>query len=156
MTTPSAPPPSTSHPSDEEGLSIDEQEALVEDAERRSLFTRANRKWWVIGGILIGAFVALCIVWGYSMAKDNIDYNTVGYTIDSDSQVTIQYQVERPVGRAVTCQLRAMNGGFLTVGSLDITVPADAPAQVQSKAVLRTTSRAVTGTVKVCSYADAD
>jgi len=65
--------------------------------------------------------------------------------------VDVTYLVSRPVGRDVTCAIRALDRGFATVGLVEVHIPGSDVSSVQRTTRVRTTSRAVTGVVRSCS-----
>ncbi|HET7279975.1 MAG TPA: DUF4307 domain-containing protein [Dermatophilaceae bacterium] len=108
-------------------------------------------KWWVIGivGCLAGAAVA---VWfGLAATWGQVSWVDTGYRVVDDRTVEVRFDVHRPPGQRVTCTVRALNRGFGTVGTIEVTVPANDQRAVGMVVMLRTTTRAVTGQVKTCA-----
>jgi hypothetical protein len=75
----------------------------------------------------------------------------LGYRVIDDSTVDVTYRVRRPIGRDVTCAIRAMDKGFGTVGLVEVHIPGSDTSSVQRTTRVRTTTRAVTGVVKSCT-----
>lgn len=109
----------------------------------------SSRLWWVVGGLLVAAAVALMAWIGVANARDNVEYHDVGFTVDSPAQVTARWQVSKPKDKQVRCLVRAMDKSFGTVGAVEVDVPAGVSEAVRVTRI-KTTSLAVTGTVRSC------
>ena len=111
---------------------------------------RRRRGWGIAGGVA-GLVVAVLVGW-WTLHNEGqrITATTVGYTVQSDTAVTVSFDVSRPPGLAVTCTVRAMDGHFTVVGTADIVVPPEGERVVHLEKGVRTTSRAVTGVVQDC------
>ena len=108
-------------------------------------------KWWVVGtiGILLGC--AMAVWFGLASTVGKPSWAVVGYRVIDDRTVEVTYVVSRPVGRDVTCLIRAMDQGFGTVGLLEVHIPGSETSSVRRTTTVRTTTRAVTGVVRSCS-----
>ena len=115
-----------------------------------SAAARRPRGWAVAGGV-VGLVVAELVGW-WTLRNEGqrITATTIGYQVQSDTAVTVSFDVSRPPGLPVTCTVRAMDGHFTVVGSVDIVVPPEGERVVHLDKVVRTTSRAVTGLVQDC------
>lgn len=112
---------------------------------------RGTTKGWVLGtiGILLGCAVA---VWfGLASTLGKPSWTTLSYHVIDDRTVDVSYLVSRPIGRDVTCAIRAMDQGFATVGLLEVGIPGSDNRSVKLTTRVNTTTRAVTGVVKSCS-----
>ncbi len=111
---------------------------------------RRSLAWAVAGGVvgLVGAallgFVTL------RNEGERITATTVAYTVESDTSVSVSFDVSRPPGTAVTCTIRALDGHFTAVGSASVVVPVTGDQVVHQESTVRTTTRAVTGVVQDC------
>ena len=108
-------------------------------------------RWWVLGtiGILLGCAVA---VWfGLASTLGKPSWTILSYHVVDDRTVDVTYLVSRPIGRDVTCVIRAMDKGFATVGLLEVDIPGSESQSVKRTTRVHTTTRAVTGVVKSCS-----
>ena len=108
-------------------------------------------RWWVLGtiGILLGCAVA---VWfGLASTLGKPSWTILSYHVVDDRTVDVTYLVSRPIGRDVTCVIRAMDQGFATVGLLEVDIPRSGSQSVKRTTRVHTTTRAVTGVVKSCS-----
>ncbi|MEO5981556.1 MAG: DUF4307 domain-containing protein [Pedococcus sp.] len=108
-------------------------------------------RWWVIGTIGCTIGVALAVWLGLANSLGQITYTNTGYDVVDQRSVKVEFDVYRPAGEAVTCLLQALDTSFGVVGVLDVDIPASQERSVHREAVVRTTSRAVTGIVKTCS-----
>jgi hypothetical protein len=108
-------------------------------------------KWWVVGtiGILLGCAMAVWLGLATTLGKPS--WTDLSYHVIDDRAVDVTYLVSRPVGRDVTCAIRAMDKGFGTVGQVEVRIPGSNASSVQRTTRVRTTSRAVTGVVNSCA-----
>jgi Domain of unknown function (DUF4307) len=115
-----------------------------------SAAARRPRGWTVAGGV-VGLVVAVLVGW-WTLRNEGqrITATTIGYQVQSDTAVTVSFDVSRPPGLPVSCTVRALDGHFTVVGSVDIVVPPEGERVVHLDKVVRTTSRAVTGVVQDC------
>ena len=110
-----------------------------------------RRRGWAVAGGIVGLVVAVLVGW-WTLRNEGqrITATTIGYTIESNTAVTVRFDVSRPPGLAVTCTVRALDGHFTVVGAADIVVPPEGERVVHLEKAVRTTSRAVTGVVQDC------
>jgi hypothetical protein len=108
-------------------------------------------KWWVVAtiGILLGC--AMAVWFGLASTVGRPSWTVMGYRVIDDRTVDVTYLVSRPIGRDVTCLIRAIDQSFGTVGLLEVHIPGSDTSSVQRTTRVRTTSRAVTGVVRSCS-----
>jgi len=106
---------------------------------------------WVLGtiGILLGC--AFAIWFGLASTLGKPSWTNLGYHVIDDRTVDVTYLVSRPIGRDVTCVIRAMDQGFGTVGLLEVAIPSSESRSVKLTTRVHTTTRAVTGLVRSCS-----
>ena len=113
----------------------------------------SNRRWVVIGAVLITAFTAAVIALGVYLQTDRVRWTVTSYEVVDDRTVEVGFDIRRPAGTAVVCRVQALAIDFATVGATDVTIPADAAEgakTVHQDVVVRTTTRANTGTVQNC------
>ncbi|MGZ4635590.1 DUF4307 domain-containing protein [Oryzihumus sp.] len=108
-------------------------------------------RWWVIGTIWCAVGIAIAVWLGLASTVGQVSWTDIGYHVVDDSRVDVSYDVHRPTGKAVTCQVQALDSHFGTVGSVAVHIPAPGPDSVHRETTVRTTSRAVTGVVQTCS-----
>lgn len=107
-------------------------------------------KWWVIAtiGILLGC--AMAVWWGLASTVGKPSWTVLSYHVIDDRTVDVTYLLSRPTDRDVTCQIRAMDQSFGTVGQVEVHVPGSDASSVRRTTRVRTTTRAVTGVVSSC------
>lgn len=110
-------------------------------------------KWWVVGTIGIGIGVALAIWFGLSATVGLPSWQTMGYKVVDNESVRVDFEVHSPDGRDVVCTLHALSEDFSVVGSADVPISMAGENTVRESVTLRTTTRAVTGTVDTCTLA---
>ena len=110
-------------------------------------------KWWAVGIVGCGLASAAAIWLGLANSLGQVTWTDTGYHVVDDRTVTVDFDVHRSSGEAVTCVVRALDARFGTVGTVEVAVPASRQASVHQRVTVRTTTRAVTGTVKDCQPA---
>ena len=96
--------------------------------------------------VLVG-LVVLLFVWS---SGGNVPQATVsGYHVDSPTQTTVDFTVDKAAGARVSCRVEAQDQYTDIVGSVDVTLPAG-QAHVASHAVVPTRQLAVIGLVDSC------
>ncbi len=108
-------------------------------------------RWWVIGVVGCLAAIGVIVWWGVVTTVGGVTPEVTGYRVDSDTAVTVEYDLHRPAGVAVVCRINALDSGRNRVGTVEDAVPAPGPASVHRVVSLRTTVRAVTGVVDSCT-----
>ncbi|GAA1861291.1 DUF4307 domain-containing protein [Myceligenerans crystallogenes] len=118
---------------------------------RRPLTTGAR----VAIGAALAAGVLVAAWFAWSDAQRNpVEYQEIGFSIESAEQVTVTFDVMMPPGGAAVCTVKALAPNYAEVGSLDVRVaPSDTGSQ-RLTAEVRTTSEATTGVVDNCRPAD--
>lgn len=113
--------------------------------------TDRRRLAWAIAGGVVGLVAAVLLgVLTLRNEGQRISATTVAYRVESDTSVTVSFDVSRPPGTAVTCTIRAMDGHFTPVGSASVVIPVTEDRVVHQESTVRTTTRAVTGVVQDC------
>lgn len=108
-------------------------------------------RWWVVGILGCGTAAGLIIWWGITTTAGQVRPEVTGYVVESDSSVVVRYDVHRPEGVAVVCQVSALDARKGRVGTVDDTTLAEGAATVSREVRIRTSSRAVTGVVDACT-----
>jgi hypothetical protein len=113
--------------------------------------TDRRRLGWSVAGAVVGVVAAAVIGWWLLRGEsDRITATTTAYKVQSDTSVTVGFDVSRPPGLAVTCTVRAIDGHFTVVGTTSVPLPDSADRVVHQEATIRTTTRAVTAVVQDC------
>jgi len=107
--------------------------------------------WWVVATVGIALGCAMAVWFGLASTVGKPSWTVRGYHVVDDRSVDVTYLVSRPIGRDVTCVIRAMDRSFATVGLVEVHVPGSDTTSVQRTTRVRTTTRAVTGVVRSCS-----
>ncbi|GAB3449860.1 hypothetical protein GCM10027517_36650 [Phycicoccus ginsengisoli] len=107
-------------------------------------------RWWVVGVVGVTVATALAVWLGLANSVGRVTWVDTGYKVLDDRSVRVEFDVHRPAGQAVTCQVNALDQSFGVVGTLDVRVPASGERSVHQEVVVRTAARAVTGTVRTC------
>src|SRR5690606_514388 len=100
------------------------------------------------------AMTAVAIWFGLAATSGKVSWYNAGFSIVSDEQIDVRFDVRRDPSRAVICDLHALDGDHARVGTGQVTVPPAETSPTRHVEPLRTVSRAVTGYVDSCSYAD--
>lgn len=118
--------------------------------------TSRNRrldKW--IGGTLTGALIlggiAFLAFGGLPTAESSIEFRDIAHRIDdSDTLVSLTFEVTAPAEREVVCEIEALNPSYAVVGMRLIELPAIDQRTRTVTEEIRTHNRATTATVKEC------
>ncbi|MGO1165703.1 MAG: DUF4307 domain-containing protein [Janibacter sp.] len=125
-----------------------------EEAEAEARPDRGRRLWWVIGGLLVLVAAGLSVWFGVSSTEDAITTTDIGFEHPNDQEIVMVFDVTRPTGTAVSCTITAMDGEYARVGTSEQKVPAAQERTSRVRASVRTTTTAVTATVKDCTAVD--
>lgn len=111
----------------------------------------AQRKWWIIGGIGVAIMCALAAWWGISASK-GVTANQAGFKVISNDRTQVTWDVITPKKKAVTCTIIAMDDRRNVLGTKTVSLKRSQYTSTRYTDTLRTTARAVTGTVQECHY----
>lgn len=107
-------------------------------------------RWWVlgVGGCLLAVIL---ITWfGLTATRGQITADVTAYKVISDSEITLDYDVHRPTGTAITCVLTALDSRYGRVGTLTERIPGADQRSTHRSVTIRTGARAVTAVVDSC------
>ena len=116
----------------------------------------SNRRWWIIGTVLITAFTAAIVALGIYLQRDQVRFEVFSYEVVDDQTTTVTFDVHRPQDTEVVCRATAIALDFATVGTVDVPIAADAAGgagSLRTSVTIRTTTRANTGTITDCVLA---
>jgi hypothetical protein len=103
--------------------------------------------------VLVLAAVVWAVVTGVGGASSTTDLQTTGFTIESDSAVTIGWVVTGEADVPLVCAIEAQAQDGSVLGLVEVRVPVTgAPARAGTTTVL-TTRRADTGLIQTCRRA---
>ncbi|MFC0359853.1 DUF4307 domain-containing protein [Kytococcus schroeteri] len=114
--------------------------------------TPSQRRWWVVGTVLVGLATALVVWYGIALNTNKPNWFYAGHEKITDSSVTVIYDVHREPDRPVVCRLVAENENHEVVGTRDVTVPPRGAGSTRERSVVQTTSRPLVGNVTGCWY----
>lgn len=100
-----------------------------------------------IAGTVVGLLVAVLLYRTY--AAGAVRFQVTSFTVRSDRQVQVVFEVQKDAGSPATCYLRARARDGAEVGGEEVAIPAG-PASARVDHTLTTTGRAVTGEVVRC------
>ena len=106
-------------------------------------------RWWIIGVVGVSLLTGLVIWRGLATTLGAVTPQVVGYSVESDSELTLTYEVVRPADTALTCELTGLDERKGPVGTVVDEIPAG-ESPVRREVTIRTTQRAVTGVVTSC------
>lgn len=112
-----------------------------------------QRKWWIIGIIGVILMSVFAAWFGISASSNTVTANQAGFKVISDDRIEVRWDVipsER--NRAITCTIIALNDKRDVLGTKQVELKPSPYRSTRYSDVLRTTSRAVSGTVKECHY----
>ena len=108
------------------------------------------RSLLILGAAALVAALTAGAWWAYERSRQGrLDFATTGYHVDSDSSVTVSFEVHKPRGRVASCAVEALDRDGARVGSATVRVT-DTHAQVSASQQLSTTGRAATALVTGC------
>lgn len=122
-----------------------------EEAEAETRSAGRHRRWWVVGGFLVAGALALTVWFGLSATQDAIITQDVGFEHQGDEEIVMIFDVTREPGTTVSCTITAMDGEYGRVGTAQHEVPASRERTTRVRVPVRTTTQAITATVKGCS-----
>ncbi len=106
-------------------------------------------KWWVVGVLGCALMVAVIVWLGLANTRGQVTWVVTSYHV-GDTATVVDFDVHRDPGTAATCTVTALDESFGTVGTRSVPVPASAERSTHLRVTVRTTARAVTGTVARC------
>ncbi|MDR8018841.1 DUF4307 domain-containing protein [Nesterenkonia aerolata] len=113
-----------------------------------------TRRWLIIGALL--AAVLVTVYFAIGNAAGQLTYKDVGYTIHSDTEMTVDYEVAKDLDVTAQCMIHALDSSYAVVGATTVTIgPEDEGSGAADRSRyyqtdLRTEYRAVTGIVDQC------
>lgn len=104
-------------------------------------------RWLAIFGVAV--FTTLVGV--FSLITYNpISHKDVGYSVESEQRIWVEFEVTAPVGSAVRCDVQALNNQFAVVGFKTVKFAGGRQEVSKYSVSLNTTELAVTGLVDKC------
>jgi hypothetical protein len=103
--------------------------------------------------VLVLAGVAWAVVTGVGGASNATDLQTTGFTIESDSAVTIGWIVTGDSGVPLVCAIEAQDPDGSVLGLVEVRVPVTGNPSRSGTTTVLTTRRADTGLIHSCRRA---
>jgi Domain of unknown function (DUF4307) len=108
---------------------------------------------WVLGGLVVLAMVGLAFVLYDRHGPGPVGSGARGFTVLSDTQVSISWDVSMTPGRTAACLVRARDVTGAEAGSSIVRVGPSTRRTLTATYVLPTTARANTGELIACEPA---
>lgn len=145
-----SPATSTGHPETDTSL------AARYGAARRTP-SRAAQKWGIVGALAVA--LAVTVWFTFNLSFGQLDYKDVGYSIESDTRISVDYEVTKDFDATAQCMIQSLDNTYAVVGSQIVTIgphegttAADRSQYFRSD--MRTEHRGVTGIVESCWLLD--
>lgn len=132
------------------------QSELEAEADRGFKFSFSNLSpQRIFGAILATALLVAFVLWAIAVTADNakqVQPNTLGYQVISDSQTQVTFTVKQPskLTAPAICQVTALDKSFAIVGFREVQLDAGFEAGNAKVVTLNTTGKAVSGLVDSC------
>ncbi|ROS78623.1 DUF4307 domain-containing protein [Cellulomonas sp. PhB143] len=111
-----------------------------------------------VTALVLAALVVLgtlAVAWlSAENAKDSVDWQDVGFSIQGPEQVDSTFDVTMAPGTTAVCTVQALDPGFAEVGSLDVTVGPNPTRTARYTVSVSTSQEATTAVVKTCDAQD--
>ncbi|WFP17373.1 DUF4307 domain-containing protein [Citricoccus muralis] len=122
---------------------------------------RARRRGIIIAVVALIAAVLVTVWIAYSATADRLSWKDVGYSIASDQEASVTFQLTKEPEATVTCSVQILAENYAVVGFDTVTIgpePEDEsrlPSDMTRyyEAPLRTDGLGVSGVVDTCWYA---
>ncbi len=114
--------------------------------KRRSIDKRLG---WIVGGGAVLAGLAFLLFSGWQHSS-TVEFRDLAYSVDSDREVTVSYEVTAPAQARVACTLEALSTSYATVGARTLELEPSEQRTRRFEQTLVTTYPATTGTVRSC------
>jgi hypothetical protein len=113
---------------------------------------RRTARWWAIGvALAVAAVVVAWVAWVGLLGPDaSVDARTSGYTVVSDAEIEVEYEVTVAPGMTASCALEALNEKYAVIGWKIVDLPASSDQNRSLTDMVRTSEPAVTGLIYRC------
>ena len=99
-----------------------------------------------LGVALLTLLTLMYFLWTYNP----VNFRDIGYRVVSEFEVEVDFDLTRPPGSAVRCEVEALNSSFAVVGWKEFSFPASDRLTERYTVRITTTQQAVTGLVRGC------
>ena len=119
--------------------------------------SRAAQKWAVISALTVA--VAATVWFTLSLTIGQLEYQDVGYTIESETRASVDYEVTKDFDATAQCMLHVLDESYAIVGARIVTIgphegSSEADRSQYFRSDLRTEHLGVTGIVDTCWLLD--
>ncbi|WP_307852421.1 DUF4307 domain-containing protein [Glaciihabitans sp. dw_435] len=111
---------------------------------------RRIRTIYIVAAIAAVAIVGAWVFWVGLGSASELETDDRGYVVQSNSEVTVSWQLTVDPGTTAACAVQAQNEGFGIVGWKVVQLPASDERSRVFTQTLRTSERAVTGLIYRC------
>ncbi|WP_150462783.1 DUF4307 domain-containing protein [Nesterenkonia ebinurensis] len=123
----------------------------------RGKMSPAVQRLLVIGALAVA--VATTVWFTISMNVGRLEYQEVGYTIESDTRASVDFEVTKDFEATAQCMLHVLDDSYAIVGARIVTLgphegSSEADRSQYYSSQLRTEYRGVTGIVDSCWLVD--
>lgn len=123
----------------------------------RRRFSAKSQRWMILGALLLA--LAAMVYFTVGNAVGQITHNDVGYTIVSDTEAEVDFQVTKDFDATVQCMVHVLDNSYAVVGADIVTLGPQGGSNPEDRSQyystdVRTESRGVTGVVDSCWDAD--
>ncbi len=112
-------------------------------------------KIWLLATLALLASIVVAIWWGLAATLTKPTWTTLTWDIRDDREIAVTYQVSKPADMTVLCVVEAQGMDHALVGSKDVTLGPAGQRELTYTTAVRTTARAVKGTLRNCRQIDA-
>ncbi len=105
----------------------------------------------VLVGIAAAVFVAIVIVVGLLVSREEIRYEVLAYDHLAPDRIGVDFSVTMEPGSEATCRIQAMNEGRAQVGFVETTIPAQTERRTAHHVEISTQGEAVSAEVVGCT-----
>lgn len=120
-------------------------------APKRS-FSRRTRT--IAASAAIGLSVVVAALMNIPDGDGDVTSKDVGFTVQDDATITVDYQVDKPADATAACALQALNESYAVVGWKTVIIGPGETSTVRQETTLRTDSLSTTGGVNTCWLLD--
>jgi Domain of unknown function (DUF4307) len=112
----------------------------------------SKRQQTVLGTLGVVALTAVVSIIAWPASNPSISSAVVGYTVVSNTQVKVEFEVVKPAAEAAVCTIQAVDINGAVVGTRNVPIPADpgGPKSVTLTEPLQTSAHAIDGEVTEC------
>ena len=107
-------------------------------------------KIWLLATACLLVATAIAIWWGLAATLAKPTWTTITWDVQGDHDIVVKYEVTKPTDMTVVCLFDAQALDHSAVGSKEVTLGPVPERTRRYETQLRTTTRAVTGTLRNC------